>query len=67
MRQGLVKTVHTLPTCSWGSLFCVYIAAAVTHTYKQVAQNNPDAPIEVGVEIQSDPKDFIEQGHSSDP
>jgi len=42
-------------------------SSAVTHTYKQVPQNNPDLPIAPGVEIQSDPRDLVEQGHSSDP
>lgn len=44
-----------------------FFLAAVTHTYKQVAQNNPDLPIEPAAEIQSDPKDLIEHGHSSGP
>jgi len=43
-------------------------SSAITHTYKQVAQNNQDLPVEPGVEvreIQSDPKELVEQGHSS--
>ena len=48
-------------------MYCIFILAAVTHTYKQVAQNNPDLPIEPAAEIQSDPKDLIEHGHSSGP
>ena len=49
-------------------LIFVNISAAITHTYKQVAQNNQDVPVEPGVEvreIQSDPKELVEQGHSS--
>ena len=49
------------------TLCSVFLLAAATHTYKQVAQNNPDLPIEPAAEIQSDPRDLIEQGHSSDP
>ena len=42
----------------------------MTQTYKQVAQNNPDLPVEPGIEvgeIQSDPRELVEQGHSSNP
>lgn len=45
-------------------------SSAVTQTYKQVAQNNPDLPVEPGIEvgeIQSDPRELVEQGHSSNP
>lgn len=45
--------------------------SSAAHTYKQVAQNNAGvpAPIEAQVyaEIQSDPKELVEQGHSDDP
>ena len=50
--------------------FIVFLLAAA-HTYKQVAQNNPDVPgampAPVRAEIQSDPKELVEQGHSDDP
>lgn len=50
-------------------LLFFFVAAA--HTYKQVTQNNPDVPAlveaQVGGEIQSDPKELVEQGHSDDP
>lgn len=52
-----------------GQLLFFFVAAA--HTYKQVTQNNPDVPAlveaQVGGEIQSDPKELVEQGHSDDP
>lgn len=43
--------------------------SSAAHTYKQVAQNNPDAPgpLPARAEIQSDPKELVEQGHSDDP
>lgn len=45
--------------------------SSAAHTYKQVTQNNPDVPAlveaQVGGEIQSDPKELVEQGHSDDP
>jgi len=45
--------------------------SSAAHTYKQVAQNNPDVPgpmpAPVRAEIQSDPRELVEQGHSDDP
>ena len=47
----------------------IFFLLAAAHTYKQVAQNNPDAPgpLPARAEIQSDPKELVEQGHSDDP
>lgn len=81
--QPFISFTPTLVQCSksiWCCCYCcvscetkywlifVNISAAITHTYKQVAQNNQDLPVEPGVEvreIQSDPKELVEQGHSS--
>lgn len=67
--------LQLLYNLSWGELHCfipffLFLLAAA-HTYKQVAQNNPDVPgpmpAPVCAEIQSDPKELVEQGHSDDP
>jgi len=51
--------------------FIFYFLLAAAHTYKQVTQNNPDVPgpmpAPVRAEIQSDPRELVEQGHSDDP
>lgn len=72
----LVQCSKSISCCCYCYVSCetkylllfVNISAAITHTYKQVAQNNQDLPVEPGVEvreIQSDPKELVEQGHSS--